>query len=216
MASSARIGSPGNGCRARSTISGLIRKTCQWDAAVMRVAPPVSGVRFRRLAERDGSQQHAVAFNQRQVGGNDHIPTLPGSLGPANLTLHRAATQVRLEPLECVARQARPRRPDNATRITLALLSRVLAPHCGGTRLKLGLTVSPRTVRRYLPRNRRPPGGRSTHSWTTVLHNHAGAVLACEFIVVATATFQRSYVFVILDIATRRILHWNVTAHPTA
>jgi transposase InsO family protein len=31
-----------------------------------------------------------------------------------------------------------------------------------------------------------------------------------------TATFQRLYVFVILDIATRRILHWNVTAHPTA
>jgi transposase InsO family protein len=34
--------------------------------------------------------------------------------------------------------------------------------------------------------------------------------------VVVTATFQRLYVFVILDIATRRILHWNITAHPTA
>ena len=83
-------------------------------------------------------------------------------------------------------------------------------------RLKLGLTVSPRTVRRYMPRNHRPRGGRSTQSWTTFLHNHAGAALACDFFVVVTATFERMYVFVILDIATRRILHWNVTAHPTA
>jgi transposase InsO family protein len=83
-------------------------------------------------------------------------------------------------------------------------------------RLKLGITVSPRTVRRYMPRHHRPPGGRSTQSWSTFLHHHAGAVLACDFFVVVTATFQRVYVFVILDIATRRILYWNITAHPTA
>lgn len=53
-------------------------------------------------------------------------------------------------------------------------------------------------------------------SWSTFLQNHTGAVLACDFFVVVTATFQRLYVFVVLDIATRRILHWNVTEHPTA
>jgi putative transposase len=63
------------------------------------------------------------------------------------------------------------------------------------------------------PRTRR---GQMTQSWATFLRNHAGAVLACDFFVVVTATFQRVYVFVILDIATRRVLHWNVTAHPTA
>ena len=47
------------------------------------------------------------------------------------------------------------------------------------------------------------------------LRNHAGAVLACDFFVVMTATFQRVYVFVILDIGTRRVVHWNLTAHPT-
>jgi hypothetical protein len=46
-------------------------------------------------------------------------------------------------------------------------------------------------------------GGRSTQSWATVLHNHAGAVLACDFFIVVTATFQRLYVFVLLDISTR-------------
>jgi hypothetical protein len=63
-------------------------------------------------------------------------------------------------------------------------------------RVKLGLTVSPRTVRRYMPS--RPPsrGGRSAQSWTTFLHNHVGAVLACDFFIVVTATFQRLDVYV--------------------
>ena len=82
-------------------------------------------------------------------------------------------------------------------------------------RLKLGLTVSPRTVRRYMSPAHRPRG-RSAQSWTTFLHNHAGTVLACDFFVVVTATFQRLYVFVLFDIATRQVVHWNVTAHPTA
>ena len=70
-------------------------------------------------------------------------------------------------------------------------------------RLKLGVTVSPRTVRRYMP-SRPRRGGRKTQSWATFLHNHAGAVLACDFFIVVTATFQRLYVFVLLDIGTRR------------
>ena len=83
-------------------------------------------------------------------------------------------------------------------------------------RLKLGLTVSPRTVRRYMPTRPRTRGGQSTQSWATFLHNHAGAVLACDFFLVVTATFQRLYDFVLFDFATRRVVHWNVTAHPTA
>jgi putative transposase len=83
-------------------------------------------------------------------------------------------------------------------------------------RLKLGLTVSPRTVRRYMPGRPRPRGsGQPTQSWATFLRNHTGAV-ACDFFVVVTTTFQRIDVFVILDIATRRVLHWNLTVHPTA
>jgi len=83
-------------------------------------------------------------------------------------------------------------------------------------RVKLGLTVSPRTVRRYMPSRPRSSGGRSTQSWATFLRNHAGAVLACDFFIVVTATFQRLYVFVLLDIGTRRIVQWNLTDHPTS
>jgi putative transposase len=83
-------------------------------------------------------------------------------------------------------------------------------------RLKLGLTFSPRTVRRYMPPRPRTSGGQSPQTWATFLHNHAGDVLACDFFLVVTATFQRIYVFVILDIATRRVVHWNITTNPTA
>jgi putative transposase len=83
-------------------------------------------------------------------------------------------------------------------------------------RVQLGLTVSPRTVRRYMRRKYRPDDDRSTQSWAAFLRNHSSAVLACDFFVVVTATFQRLYVFVILDVQTRRVLHWNVTEHPTA
>ena len=48
------------------------------------------------------------------------------------------------------------------------------------------------------------------------MRNHARSVLACDFFVTVTATFRMLYVFVVLEVGTRRILHWNVTAHPTA
>jgi transposase InsO family protein len=82
--------------------------------------------------------------------------------------------------------------------------------------MKLGLVVSPRTVGRYL-RHRRPSGGgRHSQRWATFVRNHAQAVLACDFFIVVTARFRVVYVFVVLEISTRRIIHWNVTTHPTA
>jgi putative transposase len=48
------------------------------------------------------------------------------------------------------------------------------------------------------------------------VRNHARSVLACDFFVAVTTTFRVVYVFVILEVGTRRIMHWNLTAHPTA
>jgi transposase InsO family protein len=82
--------------------------------------------------------------------------------------------------------------------------------------LKFGIRVSPRTVRRYMSRGSAPRRGARSQTWNTFVRNHASAVLACDFFVTVTATFRVFYVFVVLDIGTRRILHWNVTDHPTA
>jgi hypothetical protein len=81
--------------------------------------------------------------------------------------------------------------------------------------LKLGVRVLPRTVRRYMP-SRPPRPNPGTQAWSTFVRNHARCVLASEFFVVVTTTFRILYVFVVLEVGTRRILHWNVTSHPTA
>lgn len=83
-------------------------------------------------------------------------------------------------------------------------------------RLKLGIRISPRTVRRYMPEDRGSGSGPASQRWMTFVRNHAQAILACDFFVVVTAKFQLLYVFVIMEVGTRRIAHFNVTAHPTA
>src|SRR5260221_874072 len=76
-------------------------------------------------------------------------------------------------------------------------------------KLKLGISVSPRTVRRYMPRGGHPHD-RSAQRWSTFVRNHAGSMLACDFFVSITASVRTLSVFVVLDIGTRRILHWSV------
>jgi len=81
--------------------------------------------------------------------------------------------------------------------------------------LKLGLRVSPRTVRKYMPK--RPPGRpRGDQRWATFLRNHAGAIVACDFFVAVTATFRLLYVFGAIEHGSRRLVRIAVTAHPTA
>jgi putative transposase len=84
--------------------------------------------------------------------------------------------------------------------------------------LKLGLRVSPRTVRKYMPKRLNAGRGQRATSqhWRTFVRNHAQAIIACDFCVVVTAAFRLLYVFVVMEHATRRILHCHVTAHPTA
>jgi hypothetical protein len=52
--------------------------------------------------------------------------------------------------------------------------------------------------------------------WLTFVRNHAKVMVACDFFVVITATFRTLYVFVVIEIGSRKIVHQNVTAHPTA
>ncbi len=84
--------------------------------------------------------------------------------------------------------------------------------------VKLGIRVSPRTVRAYWPADPDYPGPRrvSSQQWKTFVRNHSHAIVACDFFVAVTATFRILYVFVAMEVGSRRILHFNVTAHPTA
>jgi transposase InsO family protein len=117
-------------------------------------------------------------------------------------------------------RRGRPRVPADLQRLiaAMAAANRTWGEERIASELlvKLGIRVSPRTVRRSMSRGSAPRGGARSQAWSTFVRNHASAVLACDFCVAITATFRVFYVFVVLDIGTRRILHWNVTDHPTA
>ncbi len=80
---------------------------------------------------------------------------------------------------------------------------------------KLGIRVSPRTVRKYMPKC--PHGGpHGDQRWRTFVRIHASAIVACDFAVVITATFRLFYVLLVIEHGSRRLLHCNVTEYPTA
>jgi putative transposase len=81
--------------------------------------------------------------------------------------------------------------------------------------LKLQIRLSPRTVRKYIERPWRPRGSKDQR-WSTFIRNHAQGIVACDFFVSVTVRFRILYVFVALEIGSRRLLHFNVTDHPTS
>jgi transposase InsO family protein len=85
-------------------------------------------------------------------------------------------------------------------------------------RLKLGVEHSTSTIRKYMvsPEERGPLEERArSQTWRTFLKNHAKETYACDFLVQWTATFRLVYVFVVMDLGSRRIVHANVTSSPT-
>jgi putative transposase len=83
--------------------------------------------------------------------------------------------------------------------------------------LKLGLCLSPRTVRKYLQSPAAPPNRpRGDQRWATFLKNHARFIIACDFCVAVTATFRILYVLLVMEHASRRLIHLSATAHPSA
>jgi hypothetical protein len=67
------------------------------------------------------------------------------------------------------------------------------------------------TVEKYRPRVRKPP----SPTWRAFLNNHVKDLIACDFLTVPTLTRKVLFVFFILAHDRRRIVHVNVTAHPT-
>jgi transposase InsO family protein len=119
-------------------------------------------------------------------------------------------------------RVGRPRLPGNIRQLIVRMVRE--NPTWGEERVaaelsvKLLILVSPRTVRSYWPSPSTPQGARRTSSqhWRTFVHNHAESLVACDFLVAVTARFRVLCVFVVMEVGSRQILYYNVTAHPTA
>jgi len=111
----------------------------------------------------------------------------------------------------------RPRIP----RMHIAFIQRISSDHpeWGEDKIAEELTAkfavqhSTSTIRRYMtPRSSKPRGDQT---WHTFIRNHAKEVWACDFLTQYTAFFAVSYVFVIMELGSRRIVHVNVTSNPT-
>ena len=86
------------------------------------------------------------------------------------------------------------------------------APRIHGELLKLGIEVSQSTVGRLIPRRGKPP----SPSWRSFLDNHVPELASVDFFTIPTATFRVLFVLVVLRHDRRRVVHFNVTEHPTA
>ncbi len=86
------------------------------------------------------------------------------------------------------------------------------APRIHGELLKLGYDVSEATVAKYMTKGHRPP----SPTWRSFIRNHFSEIAAVDFFTIPTLTFKTLYVFLVLSLDRRRVVHFNVTDSPTA
>ena len=85
------------------------------------------------------------------------------------------------------------------------------APRIHGELKMLGIDISERTVSRIVRRFRRPPN----QTWKTFLHNHVGQMVSIDYFTAPTITMKVLFVLIVLEHDRRKVLHFNVTEHPT-
>jgi putative transposase len=86
------------------------------------------------------------------------------------------------------------------------------SPRIVGELQKLGIDVAKSTVGKYRVRLIKPP----SPTWKAFLKNHMHDMIALDFFTVPTVTYKVLFVLVILAHARRRVVHFQVTEHPTA
>jgi hypothetical protein len=86
------------------------------------------------------------------------------------------------------------------------------SPRIVGELWKLGIDVAKSTVDKYRVRSKQPP----SPTWKAFLETHVTDLVSIDFLVVPTVRFKVLFVLVILAHHRRRVVHFNVTEHPTA
>jgi transposase InsO family protein len=113
-------------------------------------------------------------------------------------------------------RVGRPRTIDSKTRALVRDMAAANplwgAPRIHGKLRTLGIDISERTVSRLLTPRRRPP----SQTWRTFLANHVASAVSMDFFTVPTVTGRVLFVLLVLAHERRRVVHFNVTEHPTA
>lgn len=82
-----------------------------------------------------------------------------------------------------------------------------------GELIKLGIVVSNRSIRRY---RWRKPTRAGSQTWRTLLSNDLKGIWAADLLVVHTISYRILYVFFFISHDHRKLIHFNVSASPTA
>ncbi len=84
-----------------------------------------------------------------------------------------------------------------------------------GELLKLGIKVSKETIRKYMRRARQAlPPLKWSQTWATFLANHASETWACDFVQTYDFFFRTVFVYFIIELDSRKVLHYGVTCSP--
>jgi hypothetical protein len=86
------------------------------------------------------------------------------------------------------------------------------APRIHSELMKLDIKISEASIAKYMVRSSKPP----SQTWRTFLKNHVSQLASVDFFTVHTAWFEVLFVFIVLTHDRRCVVHFNVTAHPTA
>ena len=82
-----------------------------------------------------------------------------------------------------------------------------------GELLKLGIRVSKSTIQKYKNSVREYLSSKQT--WATFLRNHASQIWACDFLQTHDIFFRTIFVFIIIELGSRRVVHFRMTRNPT-
>jgi putative transposase len=82
-----------------------------------------------------------------------------------------------------------------------------------GELLKLGIRVCKRTIQKYMRQVRTTRPHRQ--NWATFLHTHAQQIWACDFLAVTDLLFRPLFVFFIIELHSRKVIHVGVTRSPS-
>lgn len=104
---------------------------------------------------------------------------------------------------------------------TVALIQRMArenrtwgAERIRGEWLKLGIRVAKRTIQKYLREGR--PARSPSQTWRTFLKNHANEMWACDFLLVVDLFFCQTFIFFLIELGSRRVVHFGITRNPTS
>lgn len=86
-----------------------------------------------------------------------------------------------------------------------------------GELLKVDIRVCKRITQKYMGQILWPTTSnrKRSQNWSTFAHNHAFQIWACDFLPVYDLFFRPLFIFFIIEVSTRRVIHFNVIRHPT-